>query len=95
MPHAEHVRSSITPTLLEASTMSDRITHSRVELRTQAVNGQLRSGLYVRAERRNGYTGLDLYDADGCIRTLNTGTTSEVYRFLGGMLAALEIVGRA
>jgi hypothetical protein len=73
----------------------DRITYNRVTLRAQAVSGLLRSGLYVRAERRNGYVGLDLYDADGCIRTLDTGSTSEVYRYLGGMLAALDIVGRA
>lgn len=72
----------------------DRISPTNVSLRAQTVSGLLRSGLYVRAQRRNGYTGLDLYDADGMIRTLTTGTSREVWNYLGAMLATLEIVGR-
>lgn len=72
----------------------ERITYPRVTLRAQAVSGLLRSGLYVRPERRNGYVGLDLYDNDGRIRTLTTGTTREVYSYLGAMLETLDIIGR-
>ena len=73
----------------------ERINHARVTARADFVSTLFTSGLHVRAERRNGYTGLDLYDADGCIRNLTVGTSREVYDYLGAMLAALEIVGRA
>jgi hypothetical protein len=73
----------------------ERITRARVNLRAQAVSGLLRSGLYVSAEGRNGYIGLDLYDADGMVKNLICGNAREVYTYLGGMLEALAIVGRA
>ena len=73
----------------------DRITHSRVTLRAQAVSGLFTSGLYVSAERRNGYTGLDLCDPHGTVRTLTVGTSREVYTYLGAMLETLTIIGRA
>jgi hypothetical protein len=72
----------------------ERISHSNVTLRAQAVSGLLRSGLYVRPERRNGATALDLCDADGTIRMLTIGTSREVYSYLGAMLETLDIIGR-
>jgi hypothetical protein len=73
----------------------ERITRARVNLRAQTVSGFFTSGLYVSAEGRNGYVGLDLYDESGMVRNLICGTNREVYTYLGGMLATLEIIGRA
>jgi hypothetical protein len=73
--------------------MRNRITDAQLALRTEHVSEMLRD-LFVATQDRNGYTGLDLYDARGCIRTLTTGTKREVYEYLGAMEEALYIVGR-
>ena len=47
----------------------------------------------VQPESRCGYRALDLYDRDGrCLRTLTTGTTGELERYLRGMCEALWLL---
>lgn len=70
-----------------------RVSETHLIHRMEVVNSALR-GVRVVASGRNGYTALDLYDADGCIRTLCTGTKRGVYDYLDAMIATLEITNR-
>lgn len=68
----------------------DRITKQNIERRTEAVN-RLLSGVRVVPQGRNGYVGLDLYAEGEMVRNLTVGSKREVYDYMGGMLAALEL----
>jgi galactitol-specific phosphotransferase system IIC component len=70
-----------------------RVTRANVDSLASFVSSAL-NGLEVRAQGRNGYIGLDLYDSAGCVRTLTCGTKREVLTYLEGMRASLAIVGR-
>lgn len=72
----------------------ERITKQQLRDRADIVSSMLRDGLHVDIQGRNGYFGLDLYDAHGMVRTLATGTKREVKLVLDGMYEGLTIVGR-
>lgn len=75
--------------------MRARITRVDIDRRAATVSAMLRGDLRVVAEGRNGYTGLDLFDSRGCVRTLTVGTSREVGDYLSAMLETLDIVGRS
>lgn len=74
--------------------MTERVTISDIERISSTVSESLRDGLRVEAQRRNGYTALDLYDPHGMVDTLHIGTAREVYTYLQGMRRTLLIIGR-
>lgn len=75
--------------------MAARVTEKQVTKLAELVSSHLRGELRVEHERRYGYSALDLYDGDGCVRTLSTGlTTSQAQLFLHGMVETLDIIGR-
>ena len=71
----------------------ERITRADLAVRTASLSRRL-NGLRVETQRRNGYVGLDLYDAHGLIETLKTGTAREVFDYLCAMERALALVNR-
>lgn len=78
--------------------MGERITRGRVDDLAASVS---RADYRIMAQRRSGYTGLDVYIPTGesvagverweCQRALICGTTREVYTYLRGMQAAQEL----
>lgn len=75
-------------------TTATRITRKQLDELAHDVSDKLTSDLYVTLEGRNGKTALELYDASGSVRTLQYGTKREVFDYLAGMIATLEIIGR-
>lgn len=73
----------------------ERITKTNLSNRAGAVNSMLRDGIHVIPSGRYDYTALDLYDRSGLVRTLTCGTKRQVYDYMGAMIEALSIVGRA
>lgn len=75
------------------SQASSRITREDVDRIAETISESLH-GLSVRAQGRNGYTGIDLYDGRGVVETLTLGTKREVYTYLQGMRRALLLTNR-
>jgi len=72
----------------------ERVSHRDVVARAESVSARLRGDLRVVPQRRNGYTGLDLYDGAGCVDTLATGTARTILLYLSAMSRTLDITGR-
>ena len=72
----------------------ERITRKDVNRIAQTVSESLKGDLHVVAQGRNGYVGIDLFDATGMVDTLHLGTTRECYTYLQGMRRYSLIIGR-
>ncbi len=63
----------------------ERITNADVERIAATVSKGMPGTYTVNPQRRNGWTGLDLWNGPDCIETLHVGTGREVYTYLQGM----------
>jgi hypothetical protein len=68
-----------------------RITQKDVDEMVGAVNRSLPKGTSVRAQGRNGYTGLDLFQGGMCMRTITVGTKREIFNFLAAMSTGISL----
>lgn len=73
--------------------MGNRITRADLDTRCENLNRRIEStGRHVEVQGRNGYIGLDEYDADGsALRTITVGTTREIGDFLHAMMVGIDL----
>jgi len=71
----------------------DRITREDCD-RIAATISEALNGLRIEVQGRNGYFGVDLYDAHGMVDTLHLGSKREIYTYMQGMRRTLLIIGR-
>lgn len=63
----------------------ERVTREDLERIAETVSESLPHELKVFVQARNGFYGLDLYNAAGMVDTLTTGSKRELYTYLQGM----------
>lgn len=72
--------------------MSERINSAAIANRVANVNRRIEStGRHLKAQRRNGYVGLDEYQGEACIRTVTVGTKREIADFLHAMMVGIDL----
>ena len=68
------------------------MTAQDINTRCDNVNHRLTNGRRVVAQGRNGYIGLDEFDASGSmVRTITCGTKREVGEFLHAMMVGIDL----
>jgi hypothetical protein len=70
----------------------ERITNKDIEARVENLNRRLTNGRQVVAQGRNGYIGLDEYDASGAmVRTFTCGSKREVADWLFAAMQGIDL----
>jgi hypothetical protein len=80
---------------MERPARPEHIGISEVAGRIGHLDPRLPAGLHIEADAQGRTFTLHLADEHGRLKELTTGPAREVHQFLGGMLAALELVDGA
>lgn len=69
----------------------ERVSVDNIALRCENLNRRLSNGRSIHVQGRNGYVGLDEYNAEVLVRTITVGSKKEVADFLHAMMVGIDL----